>query len=103
MLDELGRTPDEVAHSLRARGIQGVRNTAWFLNPVVRYAHSITADVSAIDLTLGDRLRIVFPNGSVTEVPVPSPVLKFLDLFHRGHYPELELPLTPGNDSGGCA
>jgi hypothetical protein len=96
MLEQLGRTPDEVAQSLRSRGIQGVRNTARFLNPIVRYAHTVTTDVYGIDLTLGDRLRIVFANGDVTEVLVPDAVLEFLNLFHRGHYPDLEMPLGPG-------
>jgi hypothetical protein len=96
MLEELGTTPDEVARSLLARGVRGVRNTARFLNPIVRYAHSVTADVYGIDLTLSDRLRIVFASGQVSEVPVPSAVLEFLDLFHRGRYPELEMPLDPG-------
>lgn len=96
MLDVLGRTPDEVAAALRARGINGVRNTARFLNPIVRYAHSVTTNVYGIDLTQGDRLRIIFANRDVAEVPVPQPVLEFLDLFHRGHYPDLEMPLGPG-------
>ena len=96
MLDVLGRTPDEVADALRGRGIKGIRNTARFLNPIVRYVNSVTADVYAIDLTQGDRLRIVFADGRVSEVSVPQPVLEFLDLFHRGHYPDLEMPVGPG-------
>jgi hypothetical protein len=96
MLDVLGRTPDEVADALRVRGIQGIRNTARFLNPIVRYAHTVITDVYGIDLTQGDRLRIVFANRDVTEVPVPDAVLEFLDLFHRGHYPDLEMPIGPG-------
>ena len=96
MLEALGSTPDEVADALRARGIKGVRNTVRFLNPVVRYAHSCLADVYGIDLIQGDRLRIVFANGSVTEEAVPEAVLRFLDAFHRGQYPDLELPTGPG-------
>lgn len=96
MLDALGRTPDEIADSLRARGIKGVRNTARFLNPIVRYVYSVTTDVYGIDLIQADRLRIVFANKQVTEVPVPEAVLAFLDLFHRGQYPDLEMPVGPG-------
>ena len=96
MLEELGRTPDEVAATLRAHGIDGVRNTARFLNPIVRYANTVTTGAYGIDLTQGDRLRIVFADGRTIEVPVPDAVLKFLDLFHRGHYPDLEMPLGPG-------
>jgi len=96
MLDELGRTPEEVADALRARGIRGVRNTVRFLNPIVRYAHTCAADVYGIDLILGDRLRIIFADGQATELAVPDPVLQFLDRFHRGLYPELEMPSGPG-------
>jgi hypothetical protein len=97
MLDALGRTPDEIADSLRLRGIKGVRNTSRFLNPIVRYASSITTGVYGIDLIKRDQLRIVFANGQVTEVPVPDTVLAFLDLFHRGQYPDLEMPIGPGS------
>lgn len=96
MLDELGRTPDEVAESLRMRGIKGVRNTARFLNPIVRYANSRLTNVYGIDLTKPDRLRIEFAGAEVTELPVPVAVLGFLDLFHRGRYPDLEMPVGPG-------
>jgi hypothetical protein len=96
MLDELGKTPDEVADALRTRGIKGVRNTARFLNPIVRYVHTQTTGVYAIDLTQVDRLRIEFADGRVTEVAVPEAVLQFLDCFHRGRYEDLEMPSGPG-------
>jgi hypothetical protein len=96
MLDALGTTPDEVADSLRARGIKGVRNNARYLNPIVRYATAVTPDVYGIDIIYEDRLRIVFADGRVIEVPVPLAVLAFLDLFHRGGYPDLELIEDPG-------
>jgi hypothetical protein len=96
MLEDLGNTPDEVADALRVRGIKGVRNTVRFLNPVVRYAHACLADVYGIDLIQGDRLRIVFANGGITEEAVPDAVLRFLDAFHRGQYSDLEMPIGPG-------
>jgi hypothetical protein len=96
MLDALGRTPDEVADTLRARGIQGVRNTVRILNPIVRYVTSQIPEARAIDLILVDRLRIVFASGEVTEVPVPQAVLEFLEMFHRGEYPDMEMPIGPG-------
>ena len=92
MLDELGRTPGDVADSLRATGIRGVRNTVRFLNPVVRYVHSKLSDIYGIDLIQGDRLRIVFANGQTAEEVVPEPVLQFLERFHQGQYPDLEMP-----------
>src|SRR4051812_35409613 len=90
MLDQLGKTADEVADSLRARGIQGVRNTVRFLDPVVRYAHTQLAGVYGIDVIQPDKLRIEFANGTVSEVAVPPPVRRFLDAFHGGRYPDLE-------------
>jgi hypothetical protein len=96
MLDDLGRSPEAVAEAIRRSGIQGVRNTVRFLNPVVRYARRCLPDAQGIDLIQGDRLRIIFANGTVSEVPVPEAVLRFLDDFHRGQYPDLELPTGPG-------
>jgi hypothetical protein len=97
MLEELGATPDAVAATLRSLGIKGIRNTARFLNPIVRYLTPRVPDTSSVDLTLGDRLRIVFADGRVDEVAVPDAVLQFLDNFHRGQYPELEMPTGPGS------
>jgi len=96
MLEQLGSTPDAVADSLRAAGIKGVRNTVRFLNPVVRYVRTQIPDVYGIDLILGDRLRIVFATGERTEEAVPEPVQRFLEGFHRGQYPDLEMPTGPG-------
>lgn len=96
MFDGLGKTPDEVAASLRAGGIKGVRNTVRILNPIVRYVTSQNPDAQAVDLILVDRLRIVFASGESTEVPVPEAVLQFLEMFHRGEYPDLEMPISPG-------
>jgi hypothetical protein len=96
MLNALGNNADEVADSLRAKGIKGIRHAVRFLNPIVRYAHSMTPDAYGIDLILEIKLRIVFADGLTTEQPVPKAVLDFLVLFHQGHYPDLELPLGTG-------
>jgi hypothetical protein len=96
MLEELGNTPEMVADALRSRGIKGVRNTVRFLNPIVRYAHAQLTGVSGIDLIQGDRMRIVFADGTMSEVAVPGPVLRFLEEFHRGQHPDLEMPIGPG-------
>jgi hypothetical protein len=92
ILEELGKTADEVANSLRARCIHGVRNTARFLNPIVSYADTRIANTHGIDILQGDRLRIVYPDGKVSDIPVPDPVLEFLTQFHNGLYPDLEEP-----------
>jgi hypothetical protein len=96
MLNELGSNADEVAATLRRLGIQGVRNTVRFLNPIVRYANTQVAGAYGIDLIQVDRLRIVFADGRMEEIAVPEAVLRFLDNFHQGLYPDLEMPLGPG-------
>jgi hypothetical protein len=96
MLEELGSTAIDVAKSLRAKRIQGVRNTVRFLNPIVRYAQTQLPEAQAIDLIKGDRLRIVFATHKLKELEVPEPVLRFLEEFHRGQYPELEMPTRSG-------
>src|SRR3954447_18593774 len=95
MLTDLGETADQVCNSLRTLGIRGVRNTVRFLNPVVRYAHTFHTHGVAIDLILGDRLRVDHGDGRVTVVDVPPAVREFLDRFHQGKYPDLELPVGP--------
>jgi hypothetical protein len=96
MLELLGQTADEVAATLRARGIQGVRNTVRFLNPVVRFAHSLLTDARGIDLIQGTEMRMVFADGREVSAEVPPAVLQFLEAFHRGDYPDLELPPREG-------
>ena len=96
MLEQMGETPEAVAMTLRARGIRGVRNTARTLNPVVRYAFSITPGARQIDLILGDQMRTQFADGQITLEAVPDAVRQFLDAFHRGEYPDLEMPIDPG-------
>ena len=95
MFGELGETPDRVAEWLRTAGIKGVRNAARFLSPIVRFAHSKFNDVYGIDLIMGDRLRIVHADGQTSEVTVPESVVRLLERFHQGHYPELEMPSGP--------
>jgi len=94
MFDKLGSTPDAVAQSLRSGGIRGVRNTVRTLNPIVRWATAQTPGMIA-DLILVNRLRIGFVVGELTEIALPEPVLQFLAEFHKGRYPDLELPHDP--------
>jgi hypothetical protein len=92
ILDDLGQSADEVAAGLRARGINGVRNTVRILNPIVRYVSSLITDAYGVDLIQRERLRIEFASRQVCEVALPAAVLEFLDRFHEGCYPELEMP-----------
>lgn len=92
-LAQLGTTQDEVASTLQAHRIQGVRNAVRFLNPIVRYLEDrLRLDAAALDVRYDDRVRIVFGDGHRAEVPLPEPVRQFLDGFNRGDYPALELP-----------
>jgi hypothetical protein len=43
LLADLGDSAHQVATTLQQRGIKGVRNTARFLNPLVRYAQDCLA------------------------------------------------------------
>lgn len=91
MLEQLGQTPDEVASSLKAKGIKGVRYAVRFLNPVVRYIQMQLGDpLLHIDVTGGSTLRTVHSDGSKEESRLPDAVREFLDAFNRGDYPDLE-------------
>ena len=92
MLDDLGRTSDEVASTLRSRGIVGVRNTVRILNPIVRDVYSLIPNAYSIDLIQYNQLRIEFASRDHSEVKVPAAVLEFLARFNEGYYPDLEMP-----------
>ena len=92
LLRGLGNTADEVAASLRLRGIQGVRNTVRRLNPIVRYIESVVVDAWNSNVTTGDTLSMNFRDGGKTEVALPQAVRQFLKAFNNGVYAELELP-----------
>ena len=88
-LDRLGNTADEVAMTLKATGITGVRHTARFLNPIVRYVQTEIREPRNMDVIKGDRLSITFPDGRKEEVPLPKAVMEFHDAFNRGTYLDL--------------
>src|SRR5262245_47458012 len=55
LLKRLGQTADAVAQTLDAEGIRGVRNTARFLNPIVRLIHMwVGDDTLHMDVMRGD-------------------------------------------------
>lgn len=91
ILGLLGETPDDVARTLRARGIRGVRNTARSLNPVVQFIHTQLCDHAPhVGVTPYLSVRIEYPNGSKQEIPMTPAVFEFLEAFNRGKYPDLE-------------
>jgi hypothetical protein len=64
--------PREEATPLKAKGIQGVRNAARFLNPVVRYAQGrVKVDALGLDVTKGDTLSLIFHDGRKEEAALP--------------------------------
>jgi hypothetical protein len=92
-LDGLGNSAAAVAGTLRASGIQGVRNTARFLNPVVRFIQqSLPSSFLDMDLTRPNTLRLKLQDGSSIDVDLPAPVRDFLHAFDQGAYPDLEAP-----------
>lgn len=92
ILVELGKTADEVATSLQVKGIKGVRNAARYLNPIVRYALThMKIDAHDLDVTEGNALRLLFQRQRKERVPLPQAVMQFLEAFHLGKYPELEM------------
>jgi len=90
VLAQLGDTADAVAHALKARGIQGVRHTVRFLNPLVRYLQSEITGTYDMNLIKGDRLSITLRDGRNFDVPLPSAVMDFLAAFHKGVHADLE-------------
>ncbi len=94
VLERLGGTADEVAATVRVKGVQGVRNTVRVLNPVVRYVqNALRKDNLDLDVMTGKTIRV--NSGSTVrkeEVALPEAVRQFLDAFNRGDYPDLELP-----------
>src|SRR5437764_7813235 len=93
LLAELGHTPDDVAASLRVASVQGIRNAARYLNPIVRWVIGRTQTKPFnVDVMQGDRLRIRLPDGGEVEVALPGAVLRFLAAFDQGQYPDLEMP-----------
>lgn len=91
MLEQLGKSADEVAATLTAKKIRGVRYAVRFLNPIVRYVQiQLSDDLLHIDVMSGNTLCIIHPDGSKEESRLPSAVKDFLDAFNQGKYPELE-------------
>ncbi|HVX13332.1 MAG TPA: hypothetical protein VHC22_19260 [Pirellulales bacterium] len=90
LLDQMGANSEEVASTLRAAGVQGVRNTVRVLNPIVRYVQNmLRRDNLDADVMTGNTIRIHGAGGQ--EVVLPKAIVDFLDAFNQGTYPDLEL------------
>jgi hypothetical protein len=94
MLNQLGGTASAIASTLNEKGIKGVRHTARFLNPIVRYLRTqLPADVT-LELRPRGIIRVMVWDGAQEEVMVPDAIQKFLAAFDAGEFPELELSET---------
>jgi hypothetical protein len=97
----MGTTSDDVAGTLRSAGVQGLPDSSSFLNPIVRHINrSLDVGGRLEVLAEGTVLRLQL-RGKVSEVALPVAVQGFLDGFHRGMYPDLEVP--PAVIGGGQA
>jgi hypothetical protein len=74
LLAQLGDNADEVAGSLKASGIQGIRNTARFLNPIVRHLQAQIVGTSEMNLIKGNQLSIALRDGRKVDIPLPLAV-----------------------------
>ena len=92
----LGTTPDQVAATLRANGVQGVRNTIRHLNPIVRFVErQLVLDDYQLCLESNGqetKVRLRLRNGQTEHAIINGPVKSFLGAFNAGAFPELELP-----------
>jgi hypothetical protein len=90
LLESLGGTPEEVAATLRAAGVRGLRDSTGFLNPVVRHLNRSLSIGGRLEVGAGGEVLRLQRGGKVSEARLPLAVQVFLDRFHRGLYPDLE-------------
>jgi hypothetical protein len=89
-LEEMGSTPEQVAATVRAAGVHGVRDSTSFMSPVVRCLNRSLNIGGRLEVGAGGAVLRLLYEGKLREVPLPMPVQVFLDGFHRGLYPDLE-------------
>jgi hypothetical protein len=92
LLRTLGATADDVAAVLQTAGVRARRFATSFDNPVNRYVNR-TLDIGGrLEIPLGAANMVVIRDGTWLAVRLPDPIPDFLDRFHRGDYPALEIP-----------
>jgi hypothetical protein len=89
-LAAMGSTPDQVAATVRAARVLGLRDSTSFLDPVVRYLNRNLDIGGKLEVGAGGAVLRLQLDGRLREVPLPVAVQVFLDGFHRGLYPDLE-------------
>lgn len=91
VLETMGATAAEVATTLRAERVQGMRDSSSFMNPVVRHLNRTLNIGGRLEVGAGGTTLRLFLDGKVKQVTLPGAVQEFLEGFHRGLYPDLEL------------
>lgn len=105
LLRELGDSPEEIAQSLQARGIQGVRNASCSC-PLALYLRSkgypyarVHVRYTEDDITGDDSEEVesalvegALPSDSRERVEIPTVFAKFVESFDNGLYPALVQP-----------
>jgi hypothetical protein len=91
LLAGLGATADEINAALRAEGVRARRLSTSFDNPIVRYLYRHLDIGGRLDIPLGSPVLTVAREGTWLSIPLPDAVCNFLQRFHDGHYPQLEL------------
>jgi hypothetical protein len=86
LLNQLGETPEEVAESLKAKGLKGKRKRAHCC-PIYQYltSHGLDVGVSPNEIVLYD----ITTKGC--DITAPLPIKQFIYDFDDGKYPNLEI------------
>lgn len=86
----LGTTPDEIAETLAAEGLVGVRSTGNEC-PVARYVRKHFGAYGVSIVVAGEEKFFVGATvgGWVAERPTPVQVREFMQNFDQGRYPQL--------------
>lgn len=91
LLTTLGASPDEINAALRSAGVRARRFNTTFDNPIVRYLYRHVDIGGRLDIPLGSSVLTIAREGTWLSISLPEPVRDFLDRFHDGQYPQLEL------------
>ena len=90
LLEGAGSTPDQVADTLRAARVKGLRDSTSFMNPIVRFINRSLNVGGKLEIGAGGTVLRLMLDSRLKEVALPLPVQVFLDGFHRWLYPDLE-------------
>jgi hypothetical protein len=91
-LAQMGDTSEQVADDLRRENVRGLRDSTSFLNPVVRRLNSTLVIGGRLELNADGTTLRLYRGGRVLDATLPEAVRRFLAAFHRGGYPDLEVP-----------